>query len=439
MNLQGRIKLSHKDIIILGASFSTGNLGVSALAWSAINILHSKWPSANINLLGGRSKNKVSVRIKDSSIEIPSWPVRYSPKLFMVNHIVWMLLAASLIKFLPLFKKCLVKKGTTLEAIYRSDLFADITGGDSFSDIYGMKRFIMGYLRKRLCQLTEKPFIMLPQTYGPFKRSFSSFLARRVLKRATYIYSRDKEGMSVVKGLIGETDKVALSPDVAFILESKMPEQSAISNQQLAELLCKEHKKQVVGLNVSGLLFNGGYTGNNEFGLKCIYRDMIKEIVSYFAAMPETDVMLVPHVVPVDFEVENDLIACHKLRDSLSDDIKEKVFIAEPDEGQPFFDQCEIKYIIGKCDFFIGSRMHSTIAAMSQCVPAVGMAYSKKFAGVYETVGVEDCVLDMRQMDKSQILDGIKHLYETRECTKQKLVGIMPDVQKKVMSLFDAF
>lgn len=430
----------HKNIIILGASFITGNLGVSALAWSVINLLRSKWPDAEVNLLGGRSKSKVPVSIKDSSIEIPSWPVRYSPKLFMVNHIVWMLLAVSLIKLFPFLKKMLVKKGSTLDAIYRSDLITDMTGGDSFSDIYGMKRFIFGYLIKSLCQVTGKPFVMLPQTYGPFKGALSRCLARRVLKKTTKIYSRDKEGMAVVKELIGETDKVVLSPDVAFVLDATEIEQSAIGNEQLSNVLFDvDNKSQVVGLNVSGLLYNGGYTGNNEFGLKCDYKDLLKEIIEYFTSLPDSKVLLVPHVVPEGWETENDLIACHKLRDSLSDDIKEKVFIAEPDEGQPFFDQCEIKYIIGKCDFFMGSRMHSTIAAMSQCVPAVGMAYSKKFAGVFQTVGVDDCVLDMRQMDESQILDRIKQLYAAREYTRQKLTEIMPGVQKKVMSLFDAF
>ena len=47
------------------------------------------------------------------------------------------------------------------------------------------------------------------------------------------------------------------------------------------------------------------------------------------------------------------------------------------------------KAVIGQCDFFIGSRMHACIAALSQGVPCVGVAYSMKFAGVFDTVGME--------------------------------------------------
>lgn len=437
MDLQGRIQLSHKNILILGATFDTGNLGVSALAWSAINLLFIKWPDADVNLLGGRSKSKQPVTIKGSSIEIPSWALRYSPKLFIANHIVWMLLTVGLIKLFPFLKKILVKKGSTLEAVYKADVFADITGGDSFSDIYGMKRLVMGYMVKRLCQMTGKPFFMLPQTYGPFKSPVSRFLAGRVLKKAVRIYSRDKEGMSVVKGLIGDTDKVAISPDVAFVLAPKAPERSVISDHQLADLLFGGNKKQVIGLNVSGLLYNGGYTGNNEFGLKCSYRDLIKELVSYFCSFPDTYVMLIPHVVPELFEVENDLTACHQVRDNLGADLQGKVIIAEPQGRDPFFDQCEIKHIIGKCDFFLGSRMHATIAAISQCIPTVGLAYSKKFAGVYETVGVDDCVVDLRELDNSHIMESVKSIFEKRDEIKQRLEENIPIAKQKVSQLFD--
>ncbi len=432
------MKLSHNNIIILGASFDTGNLGVSALAWSTIYLLLNKWPGADMNSLGGRSRSKVSVKIKDSSIEILSWPVRYSPKLFIANHIVWMLLTVSLIKLFPFLKKMLVKEGSTLEAVYRADVFADITGGDSFSDIYGMKRLIFGCLEKLLCQLTGKPFVMLPQTYGPFKRSFSSYLAMRILKRATRIYSRDKEGMAVVKGLIGETDKLALSPDVAFVLEPKAPERSKVSDRQLTSLLFNDLQSQVVGLNVSGLLFNGGYTGNNEFGLKCSYKDLINEIVNYFSALPDTKVLLVPHVVPELFEVENDLTACHQVWDILSADLKEKVFIAEPEGRDLFFDQCEIKYIIGKCDFFMGSRMHATIAAISQCIPAVGLAYSKKFAGVFETVGMDKWVADLRTEDEESILYRLREAFEARNETAYHLKMTIPRIKKRILSIFES-
>ena len=41
-----------------------------------------------------------------------------------------------------------------------------------------------------------------------------------------------------------------------------------------------------VGLNISGLLMNGGYTGKNMFGLAADYPAVIREIVGWFASLP---------------------------------------------------------------------------------------------------------------------------------------------------------
>ena len=85
----------------------------------------------------------------------------------------------------------------------------------------------------------------------------------------------------------------------------------------------------------------------------------------------------------------------------------------------------------------MGSRMHATIAAISQCIPTVGLAYSKKFAGVYETVGIDDCVVDLRDMDNDKVLGRVKVLYEKSEDIKQRLEKNIPVAKQKVFQLFD--
>jgi colanic acid/amylovoran biosynthesis protein len=45
-------------------------------------------------------------------------------------------------------------------------------------------------------------------------------------------------------------------------------------------------------------------------------------------------------------------------------------------------------------DFFTGARMHACIAALSSGVPVLPMAYSRKFAGLFGTLGyhhMADC------------------------------------------------
>jgi polysaccharide pyruvyl transferase WcaK-like protein len=264
-----------------------------------------------------------------------------------------------------------------------------------------------------------------------------------VLRNSTLIFSRDKEGLNVIESLIGPSDKLRLCPDVAFTLKPHAPESASThvgggieaaktpTSQPSAKAL------QLIGLNVSGLLYFGGYTGKNEFGLKCDYVKLINDIIRYFCSLDDTKVLLVPHVVPVEGGGENDLQACRKLWRELPEELKRSVVLVETDEGEPFFDQCEVKYVIGQCDMMLGSRMHATIAAISQFIPTIGLAYSKKFAGVYETVGVEDCVADLRKLTNDEIMSIIKTAHQNIDEIKKRLEKTIPEVKERIYSIFN--
>ena len=421
--------LRMKSIVLLGASFTTGNLGVSALAWSSIKIIKTRWPDARIVLAGsGRQPGVATILLDGRQQEFSTWPVRYCPNVLERNHIVGLGLAVFFSHFLPFLKTWLSSTTSTLGELLSCDLVCDITGGDSFSDIYGFSRFFRGFLLKRICQMTDKPFVLLPQTYGPFTLMPSKILARQVLKHAQSIFSRDREGLAVIQGLIGTSDNVRLCPDVAFIMETRRPE-SLLTNR--IERL-KAEGNRLIGLNISGLLYNGGYTRNNMFGLACDYPSLVMDIISYFTRQPDQLVLLVPHVVPPAFPVEDDIAAARDAVRTLPADILDKVIILDE-----MLDQNETKYCIGLCDFFLGARMHATIAALSQKVPAVGMAYSRKFAGVFETAGVADCVLDLRVLTNEKIMNGIKDIFARREEFRVELENTVPNLHHDLFHLFD--
>jgi polysaccharide pyruvyl transferase WcaK-like protein len=444
-----------KNIVILGASLDTGNLGVSALATASIALIRQHWPEAQVCLLGGREFKQEQEKIEGVAVAINVYPVRYCSNLLAKHHI-WKLLAVVACRcLLPAGRACEIEhqqkkiqtststEKDTLNALLNADLICDITGGDSFSDIYGMGRFARAYLLKRVCQMTGKPFIMLPQTYGPFKSLLSKWMAQRILHKTQLIYSRDKEGLKAIESLIGKSEKVRLCPDVAFTLKPKTLTScrlpaffSQIETEAVGGQL-RTGSLPLVGLNVSGLLYNGGYKGKNEFGIQCDYRKLMRDVIDYFISVDKGSVLLVPHVVPEGWKTENDLIACRKLRESLPEAIRERVFVAEPEQGQPFYDQCEIKYLIGQCSFFLGSRMHATIAAISQCIPTVGLAYSKKFAGVYETAGVENCVADLRVLSNENVMSFIKTTYRNKILIKTELEKKISEIKRTVSSMFE--
>ncbi len=127
---------------------------------------------------------------------------------------------------------------------------------------------------------------------------------------------------------------------------------------------------------------NGGYTGKNMFGLTTDYPALIREILRRFAAMEGVETHLVGHVISESQPVEDDFRAGEALAREFPGVVLAPRF-ASPSEAK--------SYIAGM-DFFMGARMHACIAAFSSGVPVIPMAYSRKFAGLFGTLGYERTV-----------------------------------------------
>jgi polysaccharide pyruvyl transferase WcaK-like protein len=345
-----------------------------------------------------------------------------------------MLLCALVIKILPWknLRNKIIGRNCGVKTILEADIIFDITGGDSFSDIYGMGRFIRDFLCKWLVTYFKKRLVMLPQTYGPFNRRITRFLAVHILKRTFAIYARDPESLEYVEELLKEAGikkKIEFVPDLAFVLEPRKPDAAGIWS-----FLRESHRDGIlVGMNVSGLLFSGGYTYDNMFNLKIDYRKLTRNILEMLMSKKNLCVVLVPHVFSALGDVESDLDACSQLYRSFSDEYSGRFFLIEGN-----YDQSEIKYIIGQCDFFLGSRMHSCIAALSQGIPTLALAYSRKFRGVFDSIGVGQMVVDLRTQTQEQILHAVRRALSSRQETARTLRETIPKVQETVSSCLES-
>jgi len=421
-------------ICLLGASFETGNMGVSALAESSIKIILNRWPDAEITLLGvGYTPHEDRFFISDREVHIKTLPIRFSKNIFLPYHFLVFVLYGSLSKVLPgsALKNALVNRNSYYKTLCEADIAVDITGGDSFSDIYGFRRFFLGFLCKWLVMYLGIKLVLLPQAYGPFKRRLVKAMAKYILNRASLVYSRDQAGVEYVNKLLNKNirnSKVRFAPDVAFVLDSREPEHLAIEPSENI----RSQDSIVVGLNISGLLFNGGYTRNNMFGLKSNYRELIYAVIEMFIKDKATVILLIPHVFPpAGYEVESDPQACTKVYEELNQKYPGRIFLA-----RSHYNHNEIKYIIGLCDFFVGSRMHACIGAISQNISAVGLAYSGKFHGVFASLGIDDLVIDLRTEKENAILSRTKEAFANRDNIARQIRGKLPEIQRKVLGLF---
>jgi colanic acid/amylovoran biosynthesis protein len=414
---------------ILGASFGTRNLGVSALAASTVASILSSFPDARIFFLDyGKSPATCQVKHAAGVATVELVNLRFSWKLHLRNNIARLLATALVLKLAPSknLRERLVRRNPYLKQIAEADIIGSLAGGDSFSDIYGLRRFFYVALPQLLVLFLDKPLTLLPQTFGPFNGLVTRKVAGFILRNAEQVYARDRESLDEIRPLMGRSrSQPAFSPDMAFLLEPVPP------IKQSGGLNNNEQNTPLVGLNVSGLLYGGGYTRNNMFGLKSDYKELVRQIIDWFIVQMGARVVLVPHVFGSAGDLESDTAAGAAICRELGDQYRGRLQMISEE-----YDQHEMKHLIGQCDFFIGSRMHACIAALSQGVPAVGLAYSKKFLGVLRSVGAEGLVADLRERDTREVMALVENAYRLRKKTRSDLAGRMPLVRQEVANLF---
>ena len=165
---------------------------------------------------------------------------------------------------------------------------------------------------------------------------------------------------------------------------------------------------------------------------KIDYKELIDSVIDLIAKKDNVEIILIPHVMCKDFEVEDDFRTCENI---LSKFKKKDIFINTIDK---YYREDEIKAIISGCDFFIGSRMHACIGAVSTLVPTVPIAYSRKFIGIWEKLNLDDCVADPRINTQKEILDIIGNKFDERARIKKVLESKIPEFKYEIKNMFNS-
>ncbi len=294
------------------------------------------------------------------------------------------------ISAIELDAKTMASPGGYWRAIGQADVVLDIGAGDSWADIYGKKRFAYLWATKMAAIARHKPLIFSPQTIGPFSPGPLKSLAAMAQRGAAAIVARDPQSFAVAKNMTPNS-RVIEAVDVAFALPfDRAPVRTGGAPR--------------VGINASGLLFNGGYGGGNDYGLDVDYAPLTRAMITAFQAEGAT-VELVTHVNAPHIPRDDD----GAVADMLAQEFPGVIRV--PDFGSP----SAAKSHISGLDFLVAGRMHACIAAFSSGVPVVPVAYSRKFSGLFEGVLGYEHRVPVKGLSTEQALAYTLDKYRMRE------------------------
>ncbi len=307
-----------------------------------------------------------------------------------------------------------------LARLSKSSAVLDVSGGDSFTDMYPDDRINLVAGVKELVLHLGRPLVLLPQTYGPFHQSRERAVS--IVSRAAGCWARDARSFETLKDLLGsrfDPGRHRCGVDMAFGLTMLPPGEEQIESLRAFV----GSRRPVLGLNVSGLMYNNPEATRRMYGFVADYRKAISLFIEFVLRETEHAICLIPHVMaPPPFE-ESDSMAC-------SDVLRE--FKSHQDRillSPATLNQSEVKWVISHMDWFCGTRMHATIAGLSTCTPTAAVSYSDKALGVFESCGQGGEVFDPRKMDTDSVVAGLIESFRRRDDLRRSIGEQIPRVR----------
>lgn len=340
MTKHSRIPLnSDPQVLILWADNSSPNLGVRALGCGTEALVRRVWPNAQITFqnYGTRSPHLPFGRMRSLVRE------QVTGRLGMQ-------------KWLAGF-----------------DLVVDTRSGDSFSDIYGLRRLTIMTTVAACAARAGIPVLLGPQTIGPFTTVRGRLLGKASLRLAHLIMARDTKSAAVAQKLHRSVD--VLTTDVVFALDVPTTE-----------------KTRDVILNISGLLWNP-----NPHVDFLHYRRTLTRLQERLMADGRR-LTLLAHVLDSP-NADNDVPAIKEF--TVLTNSSAEVVIPESLE--------EVRRVASSGQVLIGSRMHACLNALSVGTPSIPLAYSRKFEPLFAGFGW-DYSVDLRDPAIDPVAAVLSHL-----------------------------
>lgn len=409
-----------KTIVITGIG-DTRNNGCWAMAASAITSIKEASP-VPVKFIILNRKNAVDTRrlaFPDVEFVPRPWSLVTTPRV----RLLWILFCAGFLSLQALFFP-LIKHKFVFPRFWRTvreaDLVIDLSG-DSISSDYNWIANLTVILPLLLARMIGKPYYLCAQSIGPFGKSRIDRLTISTLKAAALITAREERTVQMLSGY-GISDNVHRTQDLAFLL-------SPVSTTETKPLLTSEDinlSVTWVGMSVSSLISSYAFrqlpAAEREGAYLAAMADFCDSIVETY----NLNVLFVPHVVIPGGS--DDRRVTTLVRDRMRNKKQSRIIHGD-------YTGAQLKSLIGICKLFVGSRMHATIAALSQGIPTLTLVYNHKTLGINgDLLGQHDYLIDLREIHQSDFLPSLQRtfqkLVDCSESVREQLNKNLPSIRE---------
>lgn len=324
-------------------------------------------------------------------------------------------------------------------------------GMDLYSDDFGLRTIIEHSKDLLLGVMLGKPVVMWAESIGPFKSRVTRWLAKFTLNRVSLITVREEISNQHLEEVAVNKPPIYITADPAFLTD---PAPEGCVQTILEEEDLSDSKRPLIGMCLTYLPSRVVRKSRKFTFMESLYRTLqytlpeglfkvivkvasqtrfyspaaikqnsyiksMAQVADYLVERLNATIVLMPHIQGTGLLVTERAI--HEevwQQTNHKDNIR---LVAYEYTAQ------EIKGIIGQCELFIGGKMHSNIAALSQCIPTVGLAYSYKFEGIMEMLGQENYVCS--NITFEEVISKVIDAWNRKEEIRTELGARLKDVR----------
>lgn len=226
-----------------------------------------------------------------------------------------------------------------------------------------------------------KPFVFMPQAFGPFTSADSKAAMRDIIQHARLIFVRDPVSLQHLQSCVPTLpDSVVLTPDFTVSLTARANHEMPLMQGPYAALI---PNNKVVSK------FNHANAEQQRF-----------DYIAAFAAAANKLAAEGMQCVLVNHEGKEDAQLCEEIAAKAACTI---IQIEDP---------LAVKAFIGKAELAISSRFHGAVNALSQGVPCIATSWSHKYHAMMSDFGMGDyCVAELSEQS---LLSALQHLLDSK-------------------------
>ena len=240
--------------------------------------------------------------------------------------------------------------------------------------------------------------VILCQSIGPIYDKGSRNALNKIFEKCHKVVLREDYCLREYPYIHIPSDKLIIRNDIAFHLDS-VP----------IDLPFKNFEKMKVGMTIKSV----------SATQKSQYENMMKTCIEHIIDKYDVNIFIYPHVT-VDDDVEESI----KVYRMLADEYKSNVTVFTDN-----YQSGELKYLYSHMDYFIATRLHSSIFAIGEGVPSLVIAYhGTKAQGIFHNIDLDEWVVNDYETDLSFLFDKM-----VKEFDKEKLVFKMKEDRKQTL------